>query len=246
MNTGIIIYPPGKAGIDGLPAVYCEAGDRVDTLTVRLEDTLQKADIVLSYSVFEDYDAITRSVKIINRGERLLLDSALSAAVDFYGSPELELMHLDGTWARERYITRQPVRPGNQSVGSRYGCSSPFHNPFIALCDKNADEKHGNVYGFSLVYSGNFIAGAERNPYNGVRAYIGINPANFQFVLESGDSFQTPEAVLVYSANGIGEMSRIYHRLYRTRLCRGKYRDTERFVLINNWEATYFDFNEEK
>ncbi len=236
----------GKSGIDGLPAVYCEAGDRVDTLTVRLEDTLQKVDIVLSYSVFEDYDAITRSVKIINRGERLLLDSALSAAVDFYGSPELEIMHLDGTWARERYITRQPVRPGNQSVGSRYGCSSPFHNPFIALCDKNADEKHGNVYGFSLVYSGNFIAGAERNPYNGVRAYIGINPANFQFVLESGDSFQTPEAVLVYSANGIGEMSRIYHRLYRTRLCRGKYRDTERFVLINNWEATYFDFNEEK
>ena len=118
--------------------------------------------------------------------------------------------------------------------------------PLIALCDKNATENHGNVYGFNLVYSGNFTAGAEKNTYNGTRAYIGINPTNFQFVLEKGESFQTPEAVLVYSAKGLGEMSRIYHKLYRTRLCRGKYRDTERFVLINNWEATYFDFNEDK
>lgn len=236
----------GKPALDGLPSTYCEAGDKVQTLTVHLEDALQNVEVVLSYSVFEQLDAITRNVKIINNGERLLLDSAMSATVDFYGSPERELLHLDGSWARERHITRQPITPGNQSVNSRYGCSSAFHNPFIALCDKNADEKHGNVYAFNLVYSGNFTAGVERNPYNGVRAYIGINPTNFQFVLEKGDSFQTPEAVLVYSANGLGEMSRIYHKLYRTRLCRGKYRDSERFVLVNNWEATYFDFNEDK
>ena len=236
----------GKPALEGLPATYCEEGDKVDTLIIHLGDTYQNVDVFLSYSVFEDLDAITRSTKIVNRGDRLLLDSAMSATVDFYGSPEREILHLDGAWSRERHITRQTIVPGNQGINSRYGCSSPFHNPFIALCDKNATENHGNVYGFNLVYSGNFTAGVERNSYNSVRAYIGINPTNFQFVLKNGDSFQTPEAVLVYSAKGLGEMSRIYHKLYRTRLCRGKYRDTERFVLINNWEATYFDFNEDK
>ena len=236
----------GKPVLEGLPATYCEEGDKVETITVHLEDSYQNVDVFLTYSVFEDLDAITRSTKIVNRGEKLLLDSAMSATVDFFGSPEREILHLDGAWARERHITRQPIVCGNQGINSRYGCSSAFHNPFIAICDKNATENHGNVYGFNLVYSGNFTAGAERNSYNSVRAYIGINPTNFQFVLENGDSFQTPEAVLVYSAKGLGEMSRIYHRLYRTRLCRGRYRDTERFVLINNWEATYFDFNEDK
>ena len=236
----------GKPALEGLPTTYCEEGDRVETLIIHLEDTLQNVDVFLSYSVFEDLDAITRSTRIVNRGERLLLDSAMSATVDFYGSPEQEILHLDGAWTRERYITRQPVVYGNQGINSRYGCSSAMHNPFIALCDKNATENHGSVYGFNLVYSGNFTAGAEKNTYNGTRAYIGISPTNFQFVLEKGESFQTPEAVLVYSADGLGEMSRIYHKLYRTRLCRGKYRDSERFVLINNWEATYFDFNEDK
>lgn len=236
----------GKPALEGLPATYCEEGDKVDTLVIQLEDTYQNVDVFLSYSVFEDLDAITRSTRIVNRGERMFLDSAMSATVDFYGSPEQEILHLDGAWTRERHITRQPVVYGNQGIDSRYGCSSAMHNPFIALCDKNATENHGNVYGFNLVYSGNFTAGAEKNAYNGTRAYIGINPTNFQFVLEKGESFQTPEAVLVYSDKGLGEMSRIYHKLYRTRLCRGKYRDTERFVLINNWEATYFDFDEDK
>lgn len=236
----------GKPKLEGLPATYAEDGDKVMTLKIRLTDELQNVDVILSYSVFEDLDAIARNVLIVNNGDKLLLDSVMSATVDFYGMYDSEILHLDGAWARERHITRQPIVQGMQGINSRYGCSSAFHNPFMAICEKGASEKHGDVYGFSLVYSGNFTAGAERNSYNGVRAYIGINPTNFQFVLENGDSFQSPETVLVYSANGIGEMSRIYHKLYRTRLCRGKYRDTERFVLINNWEATYFDFNEEK
>lgn len=236
----------GKPALEGLPATYCEEGDKGDNLIIHLEDTYQNVYVFLFYSVYEDLDAITRSTKIVNIGKKLLLDSVMSATVDFYGSPEREILHLDGAWSRERHITRQPIVPGNQGINSRYGCSSPFHNPFIAFCDKNATENHGNVYGFNLVYSGNFTAGVERNSYNSLRAYIGINPTNFQFVLNKGGTFQTPEAVLVYSANGIGEMSRIYHKLYRTRLCRGKYRDIERFVLINNWEATYFDFDEDK
>ena len=175
-----------------------------------------------------------------------MLCGAMSAAVDFYGMADSDILTLDGTWTRERQITRKRITSGNQCVESRCGASSAYHSPFMAVCSKDAAETQGDVYGFSLVYSGDFVAGVELDAYNTARAYIGINPFQFSYTLERNDTFRTPEAVLVYSANGIGEMSRIYHKLYRTRLCRGKYRDSERFVLINNWEATYFDFNEEK
>ena len=236
----------GKPSLEGLPAMYCEQNDKVETLHIYLKDKLQNVDVILAYSVFEDLDVITRSVKIKNNGKRMELTSALSANVDFYGMKQSDLLHLDGTWARERAITRNPIVYGNQNIDSRYGCSSSMHNPFIAICEKNANENQGDVYGFNLVYSGNFSAGIEMNPYNCGRAYIGINPFNFNYVLEHGEEFQTPEAVLVYSDKGLGGMSRIYHKAYRTRLCRGKYRDENRFVLINNWEATYLDFDEEK
>lgn len=236
----------GKPALDRLPATYCEGDDEAETLIIHLFDELKNVDVYLSYTVFEELDAITRSVKIVNRGERFVLNTALSATVDFYAMPDSDIIHLDGTWARERHITRRRIVHGNQNVDSRVGASSAYHNPFIAICDKDTTENHGNAYGFSLVYSGNFTAGVELDAYNCGRAYIGINPFNFEFVLENGESFQTPEAVLVYSPDGLGGMSRIYHKLYRTRLCRGKYRDADRFVLINNWEATYFNFNEEK
>ncbi len=236
----------GKPKINGLPSTYAEQGDKVDTLTIKLYDELKKITLLLNYTVFEDFDAVTRNVKVINGGERFVISSVMSAAVDFYGMDECDFLHLDGTWARERHIVKNRLDGGIKQIESRAGTSSAYHNPFFALCDKNADEKSGNVYGFNLVYSGNFTAGAEKSPFNNVRAYIGINPTGFGWALENGESFETPEAVMVYSAKGLGGMSRIYHKLYRTRLCRGKYRDSERFVLINNWEATYFDFNEEK
>jgi len=236
----------GKPMLEGLPATYCESGDNVHTLIIRLHDDIKDIDVLLSYSVFEDFDVITRSVKIINNGNRLVLNTALSASVDLYGLGESDILSLDGTWIRERQINRRKIVHGNQNVDSRVGASSAYHNPFIAVCDKETTENRGNVYGFSLVYSGNFTAGVEMNAYNCARAYIGINPFNFEYVLEKGETFQTPEAVLVYSPNGLSGMSRIYHKLYRTRLCRGKYRDADRFVIINNWEATYFNFDEEK
>ena len=111
----------GKPALEGLPATYCEEGDKVETLTIHLEDTYQNVDVFLSYSVFEDFDAITRSTNIVNRGEKLLLDSAMSATVDFYGSPEREILHLDGAWMRERSVVRQPIVAGNQGINSRYG-----------------------------------------------------------------------------------------------------------------------------
>lgn len=236
----------GKPQLEGLPATYCEAGDRAETLVIHMADELKSVHAELMYTVFEDFDAITRSIKLVNGGETIALNRALSATVDFHGMPQSDLITLDGTWCRERNITRRRIVHGDQSVSSRVGASSAYHNPFIAVCDENADEQHGNVYGISLVYSGCFTMGVEMNAYNSGRVYAGINPFEFEFTLKSGESFQTPEAVMVYSPNGLGGMSRIYHRLYRTRLCRGKFRDSERCVLINNWEATYFNFDEEK
>ena len=138
------------------------------------------------------------------------------------------------------------MAPGKLTVESRRGASSHQHNPFVALLAKDANEDYGDVYGFNLVYSGNFAAYAEVDPFATARVSIGINPFDFSWLLEPGQQFQTPEAVMVYSGNGIGDMSRAYHRLYRTRLCRGEFRDRVRPVLVNNWEATYFDFNADK
>lgn len=146
----------------------------------------------------------------------------------------------------ERNVLRRPLTMGLQAVDSKRGSSSHQHNPFMALVRKGADEDQGEVYGFSLVYSGSFLANVEVDQYRTTRVTMGLNPFDFSWLLQPGASFQTPEAVMVYSSEGLGGMSRTYHRLYRTRLARGEYRDQERPVLINNWEATYFDFNADK
>ncbi len=159
---------------------------------------------------------------------------------------QFDLLHLWGSWARERYIERIPLIQGIQIIESNRGESSHQHNPFIALLKKDATENSGEVYGFNLIYSGNFSAIVEVDQYKTTRVSMGINPFEFTWLLSPGESFQTPEVVMVYSSKGLGEMSRTYHRLYRKRLCRGVYRDRRRPVLINNWEATYFNFNEEK
>ena len=240
-----IIYK-GKNKLKGLPATYIENDDEADTLELTLKDSLTGLKIVLCYTVFNQLDAITRGVKVINTGsDTIKLKSVLSAVLDFKDS-DYDFIHLPGAWARERHPERVPLMGGKQIVDSARGASSAQHNPFFALVGKNTDENNGDAYGCGLVYSGNFTAGVEVDSINNSRAFIGINPFGFSWLLGSGEEFISPEAVLVYSENGIGGMSRIYHKLYRTRLCRGKFRDIERFVLINNWEATYFDFNEEK
>ena len=236
----------GKPPLDGLPAVYAEAGDRVETLTVFLRDALTGLEIRLQYSVFEAFDAISRSVQICNRGAApVVLQTALSASLDFQGET-LELLHLPGTWARERIAQRVPVMAGRQTVESLRGASSAHHNPFLALLEPDTTERSGRAWAMNLVYSGSFEAAVERDAYGHDRMSIGIQPFDFAWHLDPGAQFQTPEAVLLYSGHGLGELSRQYHRLYRTRLCRGIYRDVPRPVLINNWEATYFDFDQEK
>ncbi len=236
----------GKKAINGLPTTYVENEDEADTLELLLRDNLTGLEITLHYSVFYELDAITRRVSVYNGGkDGAVLKSVLSAVVDF-NNKDYDFIHLPGAWSRERHVKRVPLFDGKQIVDSARGSSSFNHNPFFALAEKSTTENSGNVYGFNLVYSGNFTAGVEVDTYDTSRAFIGINPFDFAYVLNCGETFDSPEAVLVYSNSGLGGMSRIYHKLYRTRLCRGKYRDVERPVLINNWEATYMKFNEEK
>jgi alpha-galactosidase len=236
----------GKPRLEGLPAVYVENDGEADTLEIELADEKAGLAAVLSYTVFRDHNAMTRSVRFINEGgQPLKLLRALSMSVDMPHS-EYELLNLHGAWARERSIDRRRLTSGMHSVSSARGSSSHQQNPFVALLSPGAGEDHGDVYGVNLVYSGSFSAQAEVDQFRTARLSIGINPFDFSWLLEPGETFQAPEAVMVYSAQGLGGMSRTYHKLYRTRLCRGAFRDEPRPILVNNWEATYFDFTADK
>ncbi|MFS0862665.1 alpha-galactosidase [Fredinandcohnia sp. 179-A 10B2 NHS] len=236
----------GKPNLVGLPATYVENDQEATTLEVVLEDRLLQAEIKLLYTVFEDTNVITRSAKISNFGsQKLSLTRVLSTSVDLRDA-NFEMIQLSGAWIRERHLKTRKLEKGIQAISSTRGASSSQQNPFIALKRPETTEHSGEVYGFSLVYSGNFLAQVEVDHYDVSRVTMGINPFDFSWLLENGESFQTPEVVMVYSENGLNEMSNIFHTLYRKRLVRGEWRDRERPVLINNWEATYFDFNEEK
>jgi alpha-galactosidase len=236
----------GKPGLTGLPSTYAEHESEADTLELVLQDQASGLQAILQYTVFNNLDAITRSVRFENIGSSdVTLRRALSCNVDFRDS-DYDMLHLSGSWGRERHISKRPLVPGIHRIDSKRGSSSHQQNPFLALLSKDATEEHGEVYGFSLVYSGGFVAQAEVEQYGTTRVNIGIQPFDFNWLLEPGESFQTPEAVLVRSSEGLGGMSRTYHRLYRTRLSRGAYRDQVRPVLINNWEATYFDFDADR
>ena len=238
----------GKPKLNGLPATYVENPDEAQTLEVELYDELKKVTVILMYSVFEEFDIITRSIKVINNSEDdVKITRIMSATFDKQSAGKYyDFIHLAGAHTRERSIKRQPIYYGNQQIYSNRGSSSAMHNPFFAMAEKSATELSGDVYGFNLVYSGCFTAGIECNHLDITRAYIGINPFTFGWTLTPGAEFQAPEAVLTFSSEGLSGMSRNYHKLYRTRLCRGKFRDIERYALINNWEGTYFDFTEDK
>lgn len=234
----------GKESLPGLPATYVESTDEADTLTVLLKDDLLAATLSLSYTIYKSYPVITRHATLTNHHTQpLTINQMMSMAIDF-NHDQYEWMELSGSWARERHIKRTKLHSGVQNIQSTRGTSSPQHNPFIALLDPHVTEHHGDVYGFSLVYSSNFLAQMEVDHYHTTRVTMGINPFDFSWVLDQNDSFTTPEVVMVYSDQGLNRLSQVYHELYRTRLARGYWRDQLRPVLINNWEATYFDFNE--
>ena len=237
---------PGKPPLAGLPATYCEADEEAETLTVRLWDEVLQVSVYLSYTLFADHPALARSARIVNEGPLdLHLTAAASLCLDL-PEREYEFVHFSGAWSRERYVKVRPLEQGIQSVESARGNSSHNHNPFFMLRRPGTDEDAGEVLGFALVYSGNFLAQVEVDTWDTARVTLGINPFGFDWKLAPGESFQTPEALLVYSSEGMNAMSQTFHRLFRSRLARGEWRDRPRPILLNNWEATYFDFTEDK
>lgn len=239
---------PGKPALEGLPSTYVESGADADTLTVMLEDKHIGLRVELLYTVFAGHPVITRSARVVNAGMAPLeLRRVLSASVDFDTDvADYKFVQLSGAWARERDARFSPLRPGVQAIDSRRGTSSHQQNPFIALAERGADEEHGAVHAFNLIYSGNFLAQVEHDQFACSRAQIGINPFDFSWLLAPGEAFQAPEAVLAFSADGLGGMSRALHRFYRRHLLPIAWRDRERPILVNNWEATYFTFNADK
>ena len=236
----------GKPAIKNLPSTYVESEEEASTLIISLLDKHINTKLVLSYTIYENLPVITRNAYIKNLGSKnIILDTAMSMSLDL-PDKNYEMIELTGAWSRERAVKDRKLEHGIQSIQSLRGISSANFNPFIALKRENCNEYQGEILGFSLVYSGNFLAQVEVDTYDVSRVMMGINPRDFNWELKKGDSFQTPEVVMVYSDKGINGMSQIYHKLYRHRLARGPYRDKTRPILVNNWEGTYFDFDEDK
>ena len=236
----------GKPELEGMPATFATDNSPAQTLEITMRDEHEDLEAVLVYSVFENLDVITRSVRFTNKGDKpLKLTRALSTCVEF-DDEKMDMITLNGSWARERAVERCRLHHGKQSVDSCKGESSHQSNPFVALCQHKADEDSGEVFGFNFVYSGNFFAQAEVTQHKKTRFVMGINPLDFEWLLESGETFTAPEVVMVHSNEGLGKMSRTFHDLYRENLIRGEYKNKRRPILINNWEATYFNFDTEK
>ncbi len=236
----------GKPGLGALPSVYLNSDDEADTLEILTEDKVTGVKATLIYTVFNELDVITRSVKIENGSEKPVdLDRVFSACVDL-PAMDFDLVTLFGRHGKERSRDQRPLGHGLQGICSKRGASSHNQNPFAALVRHGADEDQGDVYGFNLVYSGNFEFSAECDFSGTTRVIMGINPTDFCWHLDPGESFQTPEVVMVYTNGGLGEMSRIYHRLYINNLVRGRWKSEKRPLLINSWEAAYFDFDTDK
>jgi alpha-galactosidase len=233
----------GKYSLKGLPSLYEEEKNEAETLMVTLLDPVSNLEIKLLYGVFADKDIITRAAIFTNRGSgEIRLTRAMSASVDFlYG--DFDLIHFHGRHMMERQMERVPLMRGIQTVSSSRGASSHQHNPAVILCEKDASEDHGGCYGFNLVYSGSFAANIEQDQTGQTRLVMGINYEGFNFRLAGGESFTTPEVVMCYSGKGFAALSHCYHRIYRHNLCRGMWKLAVRPVLINNWEATYFNFD---
>ncbi len=233
----------GRAPLNGLPYVRAEE-DKVSSLNLVLTDECSGIEVVLIYNVFEDKDIITRSAKIKNNSSVThILSKAASMSMDM-PYKRMDLIHFHGRHAMERLTERNELTHDLQVISSKRGTSSHHNNPFVILCDHDANENSGSCYGFMLVYSGNHAEEIELDQAGSIRIVSGIADNNFSWKLESGEVFETPEAILAYSADGLNGLSYLYHRIIRENVCPKEFRDIKRPVLINNWEGTYFDFDE--
>lgn len=234
----------GKYQLEGLPAFYGD--EAAETLVLRLEDAVSKLSVELYYGVFEEYDLITRAARIVNRGTQpIRLCRAASLCLDFQRG-DLDFITFDGRHTMERNLSRTPLRPGIQSVGSVRGASSHQHNPFVILCDRDAGEDHGLCWGSMLLYSGNFEAAVERCQFEDSRLVMGIHPFHFSYHLAPGEAFTAPEAAMICSPNGFTPMSQLFHRAIREHLLRDPWGHRRKPVPVNSWEAVHFDFDADK
>ncbi|MFR7475313.1 alpha-galactosidase [Frisingicoccus sp.] len=232
----------GKYGIKGLPAVYADETE-AETLEILLEDSVTKLQVVLLYGVLPGYDVITRSARIVNAGEgTMYLEKVQSACLDFV-TGNFDLISFYGRHAMERNFQRRPVTHGSFKIGSRRGTSSHQYNPLMILARPDTNEDFGGCYGLAFVYSGSFQGEAEVDQYNQTRVLLGLQEEQFAYPLDTGEIFLVPETVLTYSNQGLGKLSQNLHRCYRKHLCRGKYKETARPILVNSWEAAYFNFD---
>lgn len=233
-----------KYQLKGLPAVFA-AEQEAQTLEILLEDSVSKVQVQLLYAVLEKEDIITRSANIINRGEgSIVVEKASSVCLDFV-TGDYDLISFYGRHTMERTPQRKEIMHGNFVIGSRRGTSSHQYNPAVILADKNTTEDVGKCYGMVFVYSGNFMCEAEKDQFGQTRVLMGLQSDLFHYPLEQNETLTIPETILSYSAQGFGGLSRQYHRCIREHLCRGKYSQQVRPVLINSWEAAYFNFNGE-
>ncbi len=237
---------PGKPSLGDLPATYVEDDAEAETLVVTLADEHAGIDVDLQFTLFRDHAAIARSATIRNTGVTPVeLRCAMSLSVDLPDADWI-MVELTGTWAREAHVAERRLVSGRHVVSSAAGASSARYNPFLALRRGTTDEAAGEVIGVSLIYSGNFLAEVEVDPFATMRIRVGIEPDTFTWQIDPEASFTTPEAVVAWSDTGLGGLSDAFHRLYRDRLARGFWRDRPRPVVLNNWEATYFDFDAER
>jgi alpha-galactosidase len=235
----------GKPKLEGLPATYA-AKDQSETLVIELKDVGRHLGVTLQYTIFSELPVITRSVQYHNIGvQTIYLDKALSMALD-RPDANYQMIQLPGAWAREKQLVRTSLASGTHVLSSRRGASSAQQQPFMALVRPETTENSGEVFAFHFVYSGNFQLTASVDAYQQTRITGGIGATHFRWQLQPQATFQTPEMVMVYSAEGLNAMSQTFHQLYRQHLARGRYRNELRPVIINNWETTYFDFDEDR
>lgn len=232
---------------EGLPSSF-DADGAVNTLEITLRDLINGLSLKLYYSAFEKADVIARSMAVVNgSGSTMMLRKAMSMNLDFcVGDDTIDVLTLSGKWIRECQLQRSSLQNGTFSIDSKKGTSSSKYNPFLCIAEQHTNEQNGRCYGFGLVYSGNHQALAERTSLGFLRVQMGINPHDFGWKLESGEEFQTPEVLMTYSDKGLSQMSRNFHTMIKRNIICKQWQDKERPILINNWEATYFDFNEGK
>ena len=236
--------------LDGAPFYkelpHIRYADDAQTLVFLLKDQYSDLELKLNYTIFPNLDIIVRNVEFFNPGKNAYhILAAKSASLDLPTS-NYDLITLNGAWARERHVNRTPLRPGIQEIGSVRGATGHIHDPFVALADKNTTQNSGDVIGMTLMYSGNHRETIDVNTYGITRIMTGISDTDFDWILEPMSNFVTPQAVLSFSDKGFNGLSHNYHDLIRDHIIEKHWQNPKRPVLINNWEATYYDFNEEK